>query len=114
MSEDKHKAKIKVALDQTLARLAIEALHSPESSQTPEVSAPSFSEDGEIGLSPALASVPVERRPKQATACERCSSAMWMIKPEDVSCYCRWMHTITWTTNDPQTILACDGVLLRE
>ena len=62
--------------------------------------------------SPTLTDLEAARRPKVKTACEICPNSMWLSSPEDVKCYCRIMHTISWSAKEPSLITKCDGVFL--
>ena len=59
--------------------------------------------------SPTLTSLAAARQPKIKTACETCPNSMWFSSPEEVKCYCRIMHMISWSGKDSNLITMCDG-----
>ena len=59
--------------------------------------------------SPTLLALDNARQPKITTACETCPNAIWFSSPEEVKCYCRIMHMITWSGKDSNLITMCDG-----
>ncbi|STX57429.1 TraI protein [Legionella israelensis] len=62
--------------------------------------------------SPTLSALDKGRQPKITTACETCPNAIWFSSPEEVKCYCRIMHMITWSGKDSNLITMCDGKFL--
>ncbi len=66
----------------------------------------------EVALSPTLSALNEARRPKVKTACETCPNSMWFSSPEEVKCYCRIMHMISWSGKDSNLITMCDGLFL--
>lgn len=62
--------------------------------------------------SPTLSALDKARQPKITTACETCPNAIWFSSPEEVKCYCRIMHMITWSGKDSNLITMCDGKFL--
>jgi len=62
--------------------------------------------------SPTLAAPDTARRPKIKTACKTCPNSMWFSSPEEVKCYCRIMHMISWSGKDSNLITMCDGNFL--
>lgn len=62
--------------------------------------------------SPTLTLVEKLRRPNPPTVCGACPHSMWFASKATVKCYCRLMHSLTWTSEEPIPILQCDGVLL--
>ena len=60
-------------------------------------------------LSPTLASLPQERRPKEYTVCQDCPLAMWHHSNNETKCYCRMMHIIIWTEQQASVMKECDG-----
>ena len=60
--------------------------------------------------SAALAALPRERRPKPSTVCEICQASLWFASKEEVKCYCRVMHVVSWSTNEPNALTHCDGI----
>nr|AAL25253.1 TraH [Legionella pneumophila] len=63
--------------------------------------------------SPTLSALDKARQPKITTACETCPNAIWFSSPEEVKCYCRIMHMITWSGKDSNLITMCDGKFLE-
>ena len=63
--------------------------------------------------SPTLSALDKARQPKITTACETCPNAIWFSSPEEVKCYCRIMHMITWSGKDSNLITMCDGMFLN-
>lgn len=66
----------------------------------------------ELVQSPTLSALEKARQPKITTACETCPNAMWFSSPEEVKCYCRVMHMISWSGKDSNLITMCDGKFL--
>lgn len=62
--------------------------------------------------SPTLTALEKARQPKIKTACETCPNSMWFSSPEEVKCYCRIMHMISWSGKDSNLITMCDGKFL--
>lgn len=62
--------------------------------------------------SPTLTDLEEARRPKTQIACQMCPNSMWLSSPEEVKCYCRIMHTISYSATEPSLITKCDGVFL--
>jgi hypothetical protein len=65
-------------------------------------------------ISPTLARLAADRRPKAKTACEACPNSVWFTSPNEVKCYCRVMFLVTWCNKEPNQITACDGMLLGQ
>ena len=63
--------------------------------------------------SPTLTALDAARRPKIKTACETCPNSMWFSSPEEVKCYCRIMHMISWSGKDSNLITMCDGTFFE-
>ena len=82
--------------------------------QTPEVedTLAEVENSEEINTSPTLDALDKARLPKVKTACQACPNSMWFSSPEEVKCYCRIMHTISWGGNDSSLITKCDGLFL--
>ena len=82
--------------DQTEDQQLMEALKLLE--QTPEVEDPltEVENSAETNTSPTLDALDKARLPKVKTACQACPNSMWFSSPEEVKCYCRIMHTISW------------------
>ena len=77
---------------------------------------PSVQDESEqlIG-SATLARLPQGRRPSPSTVCEICPKSNWFVLPKEVRCYCRLMHLVSWTSNDPAAAVSqCDGALMGE
>jgi len=66
----------------------------------------------ETEQSPTLSALDKARQPKVKTACETCPNSMWFSSPEEVKCYCRIMHMISWSAKDANLITMCDGKFL--
>ncbi|WP_197933217.1 hypothetical protein [Legionella antarctica] len=62
--------------------------------------------------SPTLTALDAARRPKIKTACETCPNSMWFSSPQEVKCYCRVMHLISWSAKESNLITMCDGKLI--
>ena len=67
---------------------------------------------GKQEQSPTLTALAVARRPKIKTACETCPNSMWFSSPQEVKCYCRIMHLISWSAKESNLITMCDGNFL--
>ena len=64
--------------------------------------------------SPTLLSLEPDRRPSPAPACAECPRSLWFSSVKEVKAYCRVMHAITWSSEDPHPIEQCDGVMMDE
>ena len=62
--------------------------------------------------SPTLSALDKARQPQIKTACETCPNSIWFSSPEEVKCYCRLMHMISWSDKDSNLITMCDGKFL--
>ena len=62
--------------------------------------------------SPTFASADPKLRGKDKAICATCPHSMWFASATHLQCYCQVMHVITWTSEKPIPILACDGILL--
>ncbi|WP_262337506.1 LPD7 domain-containing protein [Legionella genomosp. 1] len=62
--------------------------------------------------SPTLSALDKAHQPKVKTACETCPNSIWFSSPEEVKCYCRIMHMISWSGKDSNLITMCDGKFL--
>jgi hypothetical protein len=51
---------------------------------------------------------------KVKTVCARCPHSVWHKTPKDLKCYCRVMYVISWSTDTPNQITACDGMFLEQ
>ncbi len=67
-----------------------------------------------VVASPTLQGLAASRRPKVKTVCECCPNSVWFASPAEVKCYCRVMFLVTWSSKEPQTLTACDGVFLGQ
>lgn len=64
-----------------------------------------------LPLRPVVATLSEARRPGP-TACATCPAAVWHTLPNSVHCYCRRMHTETFSSNNPEErITMCDGLI---
>lgn len=59
--------------------------------------------------SPALQQIERSRRPDPSTICETCPASLWFVSPDRVRCYCRIMHLVVWSTDEPNVLTNCDG-----
>ena len=49
--------------------------------------------------------------PKQDFACQHCPNGLWFIQNrEELTCFCKMMNLVTWTTSQENVISACDGI----
>lgn len=75
-----------------------------------------FSETGEIApyISPTLASITREDlRPNPSIVCEVCPASVWHgSEQKGLKCYCRVMHVISWSQEEPNDIAFCDGEVM--
>src|SRR5476651_336349 len=53
-----------------------------------------------------------KRRPNPSTVCEICPASVWLASPKEVKCFCRIMHVISWSTDEPNQLTDCDGLLI--
>ncbi len=63
-------------------------------------------------VSPTLARLPKSQRPNPSTVCEACPGSVWLASANQVKCYCRVMHLVTWSTEDQTAIQHCDGEVM--
>ena len=70
-------------------------------------------EEAHSEQSPTLSALEAARQPKVKTACETCPNSMWFSSPEEVKCYPRIMHMISWSGKDSNLITMCDGQFLN-
>ena len=63
-------------------------------------------------LSPTLAALDENRRPKAEVVCATCPNSVWFSTPSEVACYCRVMFIQAWTTKKPGQIVLCDGTTI--
>lgn len=59
--------------------------------------------------SPVLLSLAEDKLPNPLPVCAACPAAVWHVSPPALRCYCRLMHLESWTSEQPQPLLACDG-----
>jgi hypothetical protein len=64
--------------------------------------------------SPTLSALGEKRRPDPMPVCGACPHSMWFASAQELKCYCRKMHVVTWNNDEPIAITACDGILLPE
>ena len=60
-------------------------------------------------VSPTLLHLEQRLRPNPSTICEGCPASVWHKTADGVKSYCRVMHVISWSSEDPKALLACDG-----
>ncbi len=96
-----------------------ESLTPSEPDELQELSHPAeieFSETGEIApyISPTLASISREDlRPNPSIVCEVCPGSVWYgSEQKGLKCYCRVMHVISWSQEEPNDIAFCDGEVM--
>jgi hypothetical protein len=68
----------------------------------------------DLPVSPTLATLPLSRRPQPGTVCETCPNSVWFASKKAVKCYCRVLFLVTWSSEEPNQIMHCDGVFLGE
>ena len=50
-------------------------------------------------------------RPKTDFACQHCPNALWFIQNrEELTCFCKLMNLMVWTSTQKNVISACDGI----
>ena len=57
-------------------------------------------------LRPVVLAVSREHRP--STVCTRCNSSFWFRSATDLRCYCRVMHLVVWSKDEPNQLIDCD------
>jgi len=62
--------------------------------------------------STTLSQLPDSRRPEPSTVCQECPASMWYAMAASVKCYCRIMHLISWSTEEPVAMTHCDGIAI--
>jgi len=65
--------------------------------------------------SPTLESTKSAKRPPLSTICQRCPHAMWLATPKHRKCYCRVMHSLSYSdeqTGQHNQLIQCDGPLI--
>ena len=65
-------------------------------------------------LSPVLRRVMLKQskmQPKKDFACQHCPNALWFIQNrEELTCFCKMMNLMVWTSTQENVISACDGI----
>ena len=98
-----------------LIAAALAAVDSPPPTPTgPRPAQSTSSPAADSAASPTLAGLAASRRPKAATVCERCPNSVWFASTTEVRCYCRVMFLVTWSSKEPNTLTACDGLFLGQ
>ena len=66
--------------------------------------------------SPVLVSLDSTRLPQPLPTCGICPKALWSSRSDSLQCFCRVMHLVTWSSEQPELkpIQLCDGVLGRD
>ncbi len=57
-------------------------------------------------LRPVVQALSVEQRPP--TVCVGCPQSLWFKTASDLRCYCRPMHLIVWSRDEPNSLTDCD------
>jgi hypothetical protein len=53
---------------------------------------------------------PIAQRPRPDVACADCLNSIWFRSEQDLSCFCKQMHALTWgSLSKTSEILACGG-----
>jgi len=63
-------------------------------------------------VSPTLQKLDARLRPSPSTICEACPASVWLSGKDGVKCFCRVMHLITWSSEEPAATQACDGEVM--
>lgn len=63
-------------------------------------------------ISPTLASISAKERPDPSTVCEVCPASVWFTSPAGLKCFCRVMHLVTWSKEEPNDLTHCDGEVM--
>ena len=108
--EDKEQTSLnQEALDEVMGALSKPAATAsgPADTETPK---PHSGDE----LRPVLLSVPEKRRPDPMPVCGACPKSVWWATAKTLECYCQLMHARTWTSEDPDPIMFCDGILTEE
>jgi hypothetical protein len=80
--------------------------------QSSDADEPAWAEAARSCESPTLVTIDSKRRPASKPVCESCPHSMWFASETQLKCYCRMMHAVTWTSEQPVAILSCDGIVL--
>lgn len=65
-------------------------------------------------ISPTLAHLPEAARPQRSTVCQVCPASLWFASEGGLQAYCRIMHSITWSNQEPNALTHCDGQVQSE
>lgn len=57
-------------------------------------------------LRPVVQALSPQHRP--STVCAGCPDSLWLKSRMELRCYCRQMHLIVWSTQEPNELLDCD------
>ena len=81
-----------------------------------ESSPTSTTEMAQSYSSPTLMNLPPQLKPKEDFTCMFCPAAMWLVKGDAVTCFCRMMRKEIFTSaeEDSVPVLLCDGPYLAE
>lgn len=63
-------------------------------------------------ISPTLASISAKERPNPSTVCEVCPASVWFSSPAGLKCFCRVMHLVSWSKEEPNELTHCDGEVM--
>ena len=63
-------------------------------------------------VSPTLHRLASHLRPKESTVCEHCPASVWFSGVEGVKAYCRVMHLVSWSSEEPKALDSCDGEVM--
>lgn len=65
-------------------------------------------------LSPTLSKLDANRQPHDDLVCKYCPNSIWFNDAKEVTCYCRVMFLVSWSTKKPKQILECDGFFIGQ
>lgn len=65
-------------------------------------------------VSPTIRQLPKNLKPKISTLCEVCPASVWFATEKGAKCFCRVMHLVTWSADDPNALTHCDGKEMAE
>lgn len=63
-------------------------------------------------VSPTLQKLDARLRPNPSTVCEGCPASVWFSGKDGVKAFCRVMHLIVWSSEEPNAMTACDGEVM--
>ena len=63
-------------------------------------------------VSPTLLRLAPNLRPNPSTICEACPASVWFSGAEGVKSYCRVMHVVSWSNEEPKALDSCDGEVM--